>query len=469
MKKLITSFAYFYTLTTLASAINFAYAQSASEPSPQNQVASIDTVPVNRSINDFFNKDPLIKKGIVTMPDGREVTFSVGTSTIDDKPTSPNYQVSRSIAYQKAMLEAKKQCAQQQSTKIQSEVITRYEQPEESRAEDQVNRLVKQGLDQQGASQLAASINSNKPLAQENLNTASAISEKVASNQIDQQIKSAGGNPDKPQTPEAMTAFTNSASFKKIAGSAAAARCTGLQVIASFESISSSGPAEIGLITAQSELMKSVAEAFGSGNWKYVPKGQPGKPISEHIPQDKSKLLSTLGTRIVRDEKGEWHVISFAQSSPKNPKSNNSKAIAKKEADFFAQEQINSFIGELVTVNNKFTQSQESRGLPEGEDIVAISTSSKEEIKTNAANTIVGLTSIYDEIVVHPVTQVPVYISVYDLSARGMKFGAAMSAPPKLQDQTAKEQKPSSNATTRSEDPKASKSYQQEGMVGRDF
>ena len=175
-----------------------------------------------------------------------------------------------------------------------------------------------------------------------------------------------------------------------------------------------------------------------------------------------------MGTRIVRDEDGDYHILSFGQATPAS-KGGTAEDIAWKEADLKSRNQISSFLGEQVTNNQRYSSREETRGLPDADEIVATGDSSDESIRAVGNNLMRGVAIKYKTKIMHPVTGLPVMLVVTDMSAKGLKGAATMSAAPKLEDQT-KKSAPANNAPTpKAENLKSSDSFVKEGMTGKDF
>ena len=448
------------------------FATAASVNGQNAGTAPVEMVDVQTMINNWYEKHPTIKESGFFMRDGKQVLVVEGTASISKKASEKGFQLSRTIAYEKAFLEAKKQCVKFQSERIETDLELKLSKPEQGRIDEEIDRMVKDGIEKSDATKVAQAMNSDNPASKEadTLNTPSAKSEKIVSNQLDQAIKASGGDPNQAQSKEKVAQILTSSSFKSNIKSMAAAKCVGMQVIVSFEAVSSpNDQGKMGVIAVQSDLMKSVSEAFASGNWKYVPKGEPGKAVGEYIPKsDQASLLGSMGTRIVRDEDGDYHILSFGQATPAS-KGGTAEDIAWKEADLKSRNQISSFLGEQVTNNQRYSSREETRGLPDADEIVATGDSSDESIRAVGNNLMRGVAIKYKTKIMHPVTGLPVMLVVTDMSAKGLKGAATMAAPPKLEDQT-KKSAPANNAPTpKAENLKSSDSFVKEGMTGKDF
>ena len=95
-----------------------------------------------------------------------------------------------------------------------------------------------------------------------------------------------------------------------------------------------------------------------------IPKVKPGKKLSEYIPADPLALLSTIGTRIVIDENGEYAVLAYAQAQPRRTGPGRRQAAlhqAKQIAANRARAQLVNFIREGLTLRDSEASKELSR------------------------------------------------------------------------------------------------------------
>lgn len=169
---------------------------------------------------------------------------------------------------------------------------------------------------------------------------------------------------------------------------------------------------EICVVVVTSENLRNVARAIVSQDADFLPPAKPGKPLSQHIPNPKTKkglleLLTSYGVQIVRDENGDYAVISFAQASAKSTSQLMLKA-AKEEALARAQGELRSFMGE-VALKTKSSQNYSSYGeLADGREIYEGGSALDVAIRSESASLdIVGAKPSYWG-VKHPVSNQPI-------------------------------------------------------------
>ncbi len=95
-----------------------------------------------------------------------------------------------------------------------------------------------------------------------------------------------------------------------------------------------------------------------------IPKVKPGKRLSEQIPANDLTLLSTVGTRIVIDENGEYAVLAYGQAQPRRTGPGRKQAAlhqAKQIAANRARAQLVNFIREGMTLKDSEIAQELSR------------------------------------------------------------------------------------------------------------
>ena len=343
---------------------NVEYEQQPLEPLP-NSISGTET-PDDR-MKAWLKREGL-KLGEQDLPDGRVAVISFGKGTIAGPPSDKNFVQYRINAYYKALVDAKAKCAEFQQTSISSEMTVSMGMPSERRAIEDAKHLEREGLVKEGAVQVARAINSDikgksMPAA---IQTAGVYVEKILDNKVRQSLTQMGVDPNKPVSEQQLKPIIGSQAFQKVAAAMAAERCTGVKVLASFEQNPASAQGSVGVITIYTLMLHQVADAIVSGNYSLIPKGEPGIPVEQHIPSDKRALLATFGTQMVRDEKGNYMLLSFGQAQPASS-SQMAKDLAYRTARLQAQSQIRLFLGAMVHSHNQMAGGEEAIER-EGED-----------------------------------------------------------------------------------------------------
>lgn len=292
---------------------------------------------------------------------GRTILVFQGLGAISVPPSDKNFVALRKVAFDKAMLDAKEQCAKFQETRISSEMSIDMASPGAERAAADAQRLQREGLANEGAVQVAKALNTDIKAknAPASIQTGALYGEKILENQMREELTKKGIDPDKPVSDQQVKAVMSTSSFKNASRSTARARCTGIQAFASFEQNPASGQGSVGVVAIWSRKLHEVADAIITGNYALIPKNEPGLPIAQHIPDDLRVKLSTYGTQLVRDENGEYVLLAFAQAQPLS-KSQQSITIAKSVARQVGEGMIRQFLGEAIASTNDLLQKEKS-------------------------------------------------------------------------------------------------------------
>jgi len=292
---------------------------------------------------------------------GRAILIDFAYATISASPSDPNFVNARITAFNKAMLNAKAQCAEFQKTVVATEAVMDATLPPPARAQADAEQLKREGMAQEGASKVAQALNSDIKgrNAPQTIQTAALYGEKILSNKMAEEIRKKGLDPNKPVDQQVAKTIAETAAFKNAVSTVAAARCTGIKAMASFEQNPSSGQGQVGIVTVWSEKLHAIADAIVTNQWDLIPKGEPGKKIADHIPDDLRTLLTTYGAMLVRDEKGDYVVLAYAQAQPrtKNQQSIDTAYEAAKTSGFGL---IRSFMGEAVETNRQLLNAETS-------------------------------------------------------------------------------------------------------------
>jgi hypothetical protein len=162
---------------------------------------------------------------------GRMVLIDFATGTIAASPSDPNFVNARIAAFNKALLNAKSQCAEFQKTVISTEAVLDTGLPSAERAKADAEQLKREGMTQEGATKVAQALNAdlkgraNMPQA---IQTAALYGEKILGNKMSEEIRKKGLDPSKPVDQQVAKTIAESQSFKNAVSTVAAARCTGV-------------------------------------------------------------------------------------------------------------------------------------------------------------------------------------------------------------------------------------------------
>lgn len=361
---------------------------------------------------------------------GRSILVWLGKGTISVPPSDKNFVLARNIAFQKAMLDVKQKCAEFMETRVSSEMTLDLASPGSERAAADALRLQREGLAQEGAVEVAKALNSDVKAknAPASIQTAGLYGEKILENKMKEELSKKGIDPSKPVSEQQVKAVLNTSSFKNKTRATARARCTGIKVLASFEQNPANGQGQIGVVTVWTRKLHEIADAVITGNYTLIPKGEPGIPVDDHIPKENLTLLSTYGTQMVRNEKGEYVLLAFAQAQPQS-KSQQSKDLAYKMARLQAQGMIRSFLGEAISSTSDMLQKEESTEFEDESNEVKMDEQNRNKVTAVAEKLpIKGMQEAWQWESLHPANNGPVVGVVMEWKANSAQLAGQLKA-----------------------------------------
>jgi hypothetical protein len=309
-------------------------------------------------------------------------------------------------------------------------MVQDFKSPGEQRAMADAQRLQREGLAQEGAIQVAKAMNSdikakNVPSS---LQTAGLYGEKILENKMKEEIRKKGLDPNKTISEQEVKSVLSTSTFKAHLRATARARCTGIKVLASFESNPASGKGQVGVIGVWTRKLHEVADSVVTGDYSLIPKGAPGLPIKKHIPEDLRTLLSTFGTQLLRDETGGWNILAFGQAQPLSTDQQNID-IAYKVARLQAEGMLRSFLGEAITSTNDLRETEESttyEGQPSEAQMESAFQSRVDAIAPKLP--VSGVVQVYEWETLHPANNGPVVGVVVRWRVESSKFSGLLKA-----------------------------------------
>lgn len=185
---------------------------------------------------------------------------------------------------------------------------------------------------------------------------------------LDEKLQEKGVDPnskkptDQETIKEVVQEVMSTKKFNDIIKSSSQQQLKGVRRVFVNESIKKGEQGEICVVALYSPKTMAMADAILSDP-SLAPTGTPNKPIRQQIPNWKtpeglSKLLSTFGTEMLRDENGQFHLIAYAQSTPKS-KSKTSQNMALQKARLRAAGELRSFCQEYEVLKDAI-ENQES-------------------------------------------------------------------------------------------------------------
>jgi hypothetical protein len=367
----------------------------------------------NRDIRDEMHEF-LMQNGYIEGQNTRtgEGSFfiSTGTGEIQAQRNSSAYISSRSNAFDKAMLAAKKSMVEYIGIEIRRELLSEYTEGQDpaNRKEKDAEAIKGPGMYDKATALINAQL--NKMLEKEGVDLNKSVPQAVAQK------------------------IVNSEVFEKFTSTAARARVVGFQAMKVFEVSPDGKQGQIGVVAVYSDKLHSMANALSGGSASQLPQGTPKRPIVEQLPRDNRVLLSTFGVQQKTDENGKLVLVAFGQSSPIN---DNPRALeaAYDKAKIEALGALRSFAGEIAAVHSDMAEYESFQELEDGMKQYESESYYKQKIQTSADGLkISGIAPIKRWDTIHPLTNRKVVGAVIswspDSAARASRMGQKMALEP---------------------------------------
>ena len=282
--------------------------------------------------------------------DGGFFFVQVGSGIIAAPPGHKNYINSRQNAFSKAMLTAKGNIISSIAQTVESELMLSVKQG--SFTEDESIKKNK----------LMSSFNKAVDLLNAELDE--HLKEKGLINATEAEKESLAK--------QKLIGILNSEKFRQITQTSAAQSLRGVRRIFVNESIMKGEQGEICVVALYSTKTMQLADAIVSGDFSLAPKGKKGKKLKDQIPNKKTQdglrqLLTTYGVEMLRDEEGEFNLVSYAQAGPQT-KSKTSLKIAYDQSKIKASAQLASFANENASLKERQESSEASNEY--GNDVI---------------------------------------------------------------------------------------------------
>ena len=383
----------FSFLTALALVTGIAFAQA--EPGvPQaadvSEATVIESGDVTDLLQDFINAKGWVE-GVNAKASGDFIVV-LGSGVIAAPPNNSNYNRSRTLAFTKAMLDAKANLSEflEQSIASAAEFRATEHEPETPTPEEQLAIALAKMPDESICGKCVTLI--HKKL--DNALAAEGYSVEQARAQAESDYAAVKAKYD---------SVIATSSFAKAIASTSTSMISGLQA---FYVVEAKG--EIGVVAIWSPALAEMAASMVTG--QSVANKSPKKPILQQIPSDDATLLSTFGVQQKINEKGELVLVSYGQSSAMTA-SKQSQKNAEKQARLFAQAQIREFAGEAVATSTSLEQAEQTLEFADGSTPEYSNSSAYESFQKTAAAAMKcnGIATVKRWKAVHPVSGKTVY------------------------------------------------------------
>jgi hypothetical protein len=375
---------------------------------PEAMVKTDNTITDDRnaqSMIDDFLKSKKWSEGENTKGKGEKFFVSCGVGVIQAPRADRNYAASRVAAYNKAMLDAKKQMVEFLGIAIQTETEKTYKEgdfpiPAENKAKT----------------------------ADESDTSILGKVKMLVHAKLDAALKRNGVEPQKASKEEVAKVLSkelNSESYKKMISSVANSYVVGMQVCNSFEFTPSNKKGEVGVVAIWSPKLQQMAESMFTGG--KMPTGLPKASIAEQVPTDPVVLLTTFGVQQKLDENGNLVLVSFGQEGAITDSPTSANAAVSK-AQMNAQASIREFAGESVAVAKDMLNSETAKEFEDKTESYQNNSAFQEKVKATAAQMkISGIATLKKWKVKHPISEAYVYGVICTWSPQSAAYANELS------------------------------------------
>ena len=343
--------------------------------------------------------------------DGKPFFIAKGIAEITAPVDSPNYNTSRMIAFDRAMLLAKQDMAEFIATKISQDLQFVEKRQQQATAEAVAERLP------------------DTPLT-------TKIKQLIAA-KLDNALRAEGIDPkkDEPQkVEEAKKKLLQSKSFSKLIKSSATSTIAGLSCYQTIEGTKDKGKAgQIGVIVRWSPLLQEMATSIVTH--QPVKQGEGRMSIAKQLPKKSKDLLSVFGVKPMFDKNGNVTLVAFAQVGA--PKEDSFFAeSARERAKEQARAMIASFAGEVTAVSKTVLEAETAEAYEDGSITVEDASAYEKTIKaTTEEIEISGISTARTWECKHPLSGRTVYGCVVTWSPKSAQLATTMKeliAAPKV-------------------------------------
>lgn len=330
--------------------------------------------------------------------DGSTYVTFIGVGDIFVGPDHKNYGNSRINAFQRALVNSMAQCVSFQETAISTSIEDFYEEVPEGREKKEVDRLIQEGYNKnQIAEIIKATKDENFVKNSPTLTAIANSADNVVRRNVNKKLAQRQIDPNLPVSPDNMKTITEKSGFKNIVKTAAYGKCKGLKRLFSYE-----GEKDVAVATIWSEKLSRLSSAVAYNDFRAFEGQRPGKKIKEYTKLTDTQKLANYGTDLLRDENGDYFLLTYAQASPASEKSRSINRAYKK-AMMKANASLREFLGMVVKVQGDLDSAEDIVDFSDDSEEYTSNESIQESVKAVADTMkIRGIKTVGEWEVVHP-------------------------------------------------------------------
>ena len=416
---------------------------------PLKNVESICEQYVTRKMNK--------KVGLNVKANGEEYFLNVGEATISSPPGSENYITSRQNSFAQAELAAKKNILLNIKALVSRKMSYELAQPKKMLEQPQAgSELEEETLRFKDNRDLTSAYNKALELLNRELDAqldATAPPEPVKSiEEVEEKIQAVLGK-----------------KFSDQIGIVSFSQLYGVRRVFALDNSPAGEQGRMCVVLVYSDKTRAVADGMLLKDASYFPIGKPGAPLQwNQIPnpdtsEGVSELMNTFGVDMVRDENGNYVLVSYAQSGVAIENDQDAIDIAKNIARDRAISQLRTFMGESASLRNAGEFEEVARKFKDGSGEYNFNNDYSTLVKSESEQAdVAGFEQGRTWGTKHPVTDQTIVGTWVSLSSATL----AASAKNKAGFNNRPSQKPKASATTSSSSTTTTTTTTTRGMVG---
>tara|TARA_B100000989_G_scaffold298556_1_gene288423 strand:- start:116 stop:1423 length:1308 start_codon:yes stop_codon:yes gene_type:complete len=371
-------------LIFLLSIINFSFALAQNveddvDPYAIAEIAASGEEGPREKCNNF-----VIEKGWTQMEEisvgEQKIMVVCGFATVNEPPQRRKFLVSRTVAFDKALLDAQLTYAEFKSKTIQENIIT----------------VLQEGFGKDDLSAIEKSEKLNS--TDENIFKKLAT---LAHAEVNKKLKKANIDlsNEKEKLNDEIKNLVESQDFTKTIKTSTQISLSGIQSYKVWEECKAgSKQCKVAILALRTGEQTQLASALIGDSG--IVRGRPGKPLPKRF--SNKQVLANVGVRVKRDEEGNYNLLATAISVP-NSDTGASEKIAFDKAKAQADGLIRRFAGAQIESDSELTQREIFQASKDGKNENELRESFKQKaISSSVAKAISGIGTYSTGTVVHP-------------------------------------------------------------------
>jgi len=370
--------------------------------------------------------------------DGTKFYIAIGEGDAMAETGHPNWINSRRNSYTKAMLDVKAKLTEEIGLDISRDILSEIAEnsplfsTEEQKAEENKKRSAQNMAKNKAGNTSFEGSDVRRTDSRDGTSAYFKVMELI-NRSLDKELKetepkkiSADSKEATEQVEEVIQDVVGEEVFRDAVNTAARASLVGIRRLYTVDAAPLKDKGSICVVALYSDTTQKIAEGMGMRDASLLPAGGPGIPLREMAPNKKTpegitELIATFGVDMMRDEDGDYVLLSYGQAGAKSKKKKHIK-LAKKRAERVAQAQLRTFLGELVETKGMMESVESTKELADNSEVYEAVEKLQEKIQSRSEKLkIQGISRLYNWAGRHPATKQIVAGSVVYMSSKSLQ------------------------------------------------